>query len=1094
VADDDVTWESTGVADADARLPEITARLDLLGEERFDAELDLAAGRFTLYVAGEPVALSDVLPVLHSLGFVVLDERPLNLRARDGAVAWVYDFRVRLETPVRAGGEDLLVETFRAMWDGLAEVDPFNLLVAGAGLSWREAALLRAYARFLKQVGLPFGPEQVVRVLQRHADTTRLLVDLFTALLDPDGADAVVASGLEDRARAAIEAVAGIDDDRILRAYLSLVRATLRSDFFRHGPGGRPASVITLKFDARAIPDVPEPRPLYEIFVHGPEVEGAHLRFSSVARGGLRWSDRVDDYRTEVLGLVRAQMVKNAIIVPAGAKGVFVAKRGDGAGCYRTFVSALLGVTDNLDVASGEVIAPERVVRRDGDDTYLVVAADRGTAGLSDEANAVSEERGFWLGDAFASGGSTGYDHKAIGITARGTWESVRRHFRELGTAVDADEVTAVGIGDMGGDVFGNGMLLSPHLRLVAAFDHRHVFIDPIPEAERSHAERTRLFELPGSSWADYDPDLISAGGGVWPRTAKSIPISPEAATALGLADGVTSLPSHELVRAILRAPVDLLWNGGIGTYVKAETESHLDVGDKGNDSVRVDAGQVRARVIAEGGNLGITPLGRIEFAQAGGAVNSDAWDNSAGVDCSDHEVNIKILLNSLVAGGRLDRPARDQLLVDMTADVVDLVLTENRAQNELLGTARFRAGELIGVQGRLIAHLEARGLLTRQLESLPGVDEIERRAELGVGLTSPELASLSAHVKLAVKGELLASDLLDEDLFADRLLGYFPVELRRRFPDAIAQHPLRKEILATVLSNELVDTGGISFAFRITEATGASTADVVRAYAAAHDIFGIGSLLVDVRTANTTHVGDALTGEVRRLLERATRWLLTQRPQPVEVAAETARYRDPLRALAPQVSDLLAGADAAIVEARTAAALEWGAEPGEAREVMVLLHRFCLLDVVDLALQQGVDPELAARLYYRLNAHLEVDHLLSAVSALPQGDRWESQVRLLLRSDIYRSVRALCADVLARDGERESAEVLIADWEGANRSRIARSRAILQEISHATPATVTTLSVAVRQLASMVSGSHVPVTAGGLHPTREAPPTASGR
>jgi len=1089
-SDDVVTWEPTGPVGNDTAPAELAARLDLLREGEVDAGFDPDAGVFTLYVAGDPVSLSDVLPVLHSIGFVVLDERPLSLRTPAGAVAWVYEFRVRMDPPVAAGATHLVVDTFRAMWDGLAEVDPFNLLVARVGLSWRQAALLRAYARFLKQVGLPFGPAQVVAVLERHADTTGLLVELFTSLLDPDtsdAGDAVVAADLAERARAAIEAVSGIDDDRILRAYLALVRATVRTDFFRYDEDGRPSPVITLKLDARAVPEIPEPRPVHEIFVHGPEVEGSHLRFSSVARGGLRWSDRAEDYRTEVLGLVRAQMVKNAIIVPAGAKGVFVAKRGDGTHCYRTFVSSLLGVTDDLDVTTGQVIPPHRVVRRDGDDPYLVVAADRGTARLSDDANAVSEGRGFWLGDAFASGGSTGYDHKAIGITARGAWESVRRHFREIGTDADTDEITVVGIGDMGGDVFGNGMLISRRIGLVAAFDHRHVFIDPTPDAERSHTERQRLFELPTSSWADYDPELISAGGGVWPRTAKSIPVSPEAARALGLPDDVGALSSPELVRAILRAPVDLLWNGGIGTYVKAETESHLDVGDKGNDSVRVDAGDVRARVIGEGGNLGITPHGRIAFARAGGAVNSDAWDNSAGVDCSDHEVNIKILLNSLVASGRLDRPARDRLLADMTDDVVDLVLAENRAQNELLGTARSRAAELIGVHGRLIAHLEARGALSRELEALPAEDEIERRADQGAGLTSPELASLAAHVKLAVKGDLLASDVLEEDLFAARLVDYFPAELRRRFPDAIAEHPLRKEILATVLSNELVDTGGISFAFRIAEATGASTEDIVRAYATAHDVFDVAALLGDVRAAATTRVADALTCEVRRLLERATRWLLTQRPQPVEVAAETARYGDAVRALAPLLPGLLVGADAEIVEARAAAAVELGAEPGQAREMMTLLHRFCLLDVVDLALQLGIDPDLAASLYYRLNAHLDVDHLLSSVSALPQRDRWETQARLLLRSDIYRSVRALCVDVLARADGPGSVDALIADWEEANRSRIARSRAILREIGHVSPATVTTLSVAVRQLASMVSGSTVPVTAGGLHPPRLA-------
>jgi glutamate dehydrogenase len=699
-------------------------------------------------------------------------------------------------------------------------------------------------------------------------------------------------------------------------------------------------------------------------------------------------------------------------------------------------------------------------------------------------ANAVAEEQGYWLGDAFASGGSAGYDHKAIGITAQGVWESVRRHFRELDTSADNDELTVVGIGDMGGDVFGNGMLMSSRIRLLAAFDHRHIFLDPTPDPKRAHEERKRLFQLPRSTWADYDASLVSPGGGVWPRTAKSIPISPEAARGLGLFEGTGSLSSHELVKAILRGPVDLLWNGGIGTYIKAHTESHLEVGDKANDNVRVDAREVRARVIAEGGNLGMTSLARIEFAEVGGAVNTDAWDNSAGVDCSDHEVNFKVLLNSAVAGGSLDRSARDRLLADMTDDVVGLVLAENRAQNNLLGTARAQASELIDIHGRLIANLEARGAFTRTLEALPDVDEIQRRAEHGTGLTSPELAVLAAHVKLTIKADLLSSDVLGEDQFTPRLLSYFPAGLQQRFPVELAKHPLRQEILATVVTNELVDTGGMSFAFQLAEATGASTPDIVRAYVAAHDIFDLPQLLRGAASVANTRVADEMTREVRRLLERATRWLLAQRPQPVNAMAETERYRTPIRTMGPLVPKLLGGADAEIVERRAAALVELGATEAQAREVMALLHRFCLLDVVDLTVITGMNLQHVARLYYRLNAHLDVDHLLSAVSSLPQRGRWDSQARLLLRSDIYRAVRALGADVLTGAGDAERVEELIAGWEEANRSRIARSRSILYEISQSSPATWTTISVAVRQLASMASGTNVPITAGGVHPS----------
>ncbi|MFT4305893.1 MAG: NAD-glutamate dehydrogenase, partial [Microbacterium sp.] len=1040
----------------------VISRLESLRPGEMDAALDTAAGLFTLLVCGEPAALSDVLPVLHSLGFVVLEERPAAHRTAAGAAAWSYEFRIRTDPALRADQEDQVVDAFRAVWSGRAESDPFNVLVPRLGLHWREAALLRAYARFLTQAGLPFSSAQVVRVLERHDGVTRRLVGLFRSLLDPDRADAVAAAEAEERIRSDIEGVPGIDDDRILRAFLSLVRSTVRTDFFRVAGDGSPGPVITVKLDSRGIPELPEPRPLFETFVHGPDVEGTHLRFSRVARGGLRWSDRVDDYRTEVLGLVRTQMVKNAIIVPAGAKGVFIAKRGEGADCYRTFVSALLGVTDNLDAAQASVIPPERVVCRDAADSYLVVAADRGTAGFSDLANDVAATRGFWLGDAFASGGSVGYDHKAIGITAKGAWESARRHFRERGMDADADPLTVVGIGDMGGDVFGNGMLLSPRIRLVAAFDHRHIFLDPVPDPTRAHAERARLFRLPRSSWADYDRAAIGAGGGVWPRAAKSIPISAEAAEALGV-PGVSSLSSRELIRAILRAPVDLLWNGGVGTFVKARAETSLDVHDKSNDDLRVDAGEVRARVVVEGGNLGITPRARIELARAGHGVNSDAWDNSAGVDCSDHEVNIKILLDSAVARGGLDAPARDRLLAEMTPEVVELVLAENRAQNELLGTTRAQAAELVDTHGRLIADLEARGVLNRTLEALPADEDIRRRVERGVGLTSPELAVLAAHVKLSLKADLLSSDLLDADALLPRLRAYFPAELRRLFPVEIARHPLRREILATTLTNELVDTGGVAFVFRIAEATGASTPDIARAYVAAHSVFDVPLLLEGVRSAANTRVSDALTREVRRLLERATRWLLAQRPQPVDTAAETERYRDGIRSMSPIVPRLLSGADAEIVKRRMGAVLDQGATEEQAREAMTLLHRFCLLDVIDIAALTGFEPEPVARLYYRINAHLQVDHLLTAVSALPQRERWDSRARLLLRSDIYRAVAAVCVDVLSGADRADDVDALIARWEESNRPRVSRARATLRELSRLTTPGWTALEVAVR-------------------------------
>ncbi|NUV65054.1 NAD-glutamate dehydrogenase, partial [Streptomyces sp. CAI-85] len=683
--------------------------LERLSEERnFSLSLYEPVGaapderRFKIYRKGDAISLSAVLPVLNRLGVEVIDERPYELRCADRSVAWIYDFGLRIPKALGGGTTDLLgddgrerfQEAFSATWTGLAENDGFNALVLGAGLTWRQAMVLRAYAKYLRQAGSTFSQDYMEDTLRTNVHTTRLLVSLFEARMAPErqGAGLEIVDALLEELEAALDQVASLDEDRILRSFLTVIKATLRTNFFQQGADGRPHEYVSMKFDPQAIPDLPAPRPAFEIWVYSPRVEGVHLRFGKVARGGLRWSDRREDFRTEILGLVKAQMVKNTVIVPVGAKGGFVAKQlpdpaedrdawlAEGVASYRTFISALLDITDNM--VAGEVVPPSGVVRHDEDDTYLVVAADKGTATFSDIANEVAQSYDFWLGDAFASGGSAGYDHKAMGITARGAWESVKRHFRELDVNTQVEDFTVVGIGDMSGDVFGNGMLLSEHIRLVAAFDHRHIFIDPNPDAATSYAERRRLFELPRSSWADYDSALISAGGGVFPRTAKAIPVNGHIREALGIASGVTKMTPADLMRAILSAPVDLLWNGGIGTYVKASTESNADVGDKANDPIRVDGQDLRVKVVGEGGNLGLTQLGRIEFARTGGKINTDAIDNSAGVDTSDHEVNIKILLNGLVTEGDMTVKQRNKLLAEMTDEVGALVLRNNYAQN----------------------------------------------------------------------------------------------------------------------------------------------------------------------------------------------------------------------------------------------------------------------------------------------------------------------------------------------------------------------------------------------------------------------------
>ena len=1033
--------------------------------------------RFTLYLADAPVTLTAVLPVLQQLGVEVLDERPAEFVRPDGHRCWVYDFGLSTAGTPWPDSSDSgrFCAAFDAAWRSEAETDRFSALVLRAGLHWREVALLRAYGRYLRQVGSLFGQNYLADVLLAHPDVARGLVALFRARFDPRPDADARAAATDDALRhvtSLIDDVSGLDADRILRGYLGLITATLRTNWFRDRP------YFSFKIDPTAVPDMPSPRPRFEIFVYSPRVEGVHLRFGPVARGGLRWSDRPQDYRTEILGLVKAQAVKNAVIVPVGAKGGFVVKAAQPGPdevevCYRTFISGLLDVTDNL--VDGATVPPPDVVRHDGDDSYLVVAADKGTARFSDVANEVAASYGFWLGDAFASGGSVGYDHKAMGITARGAWESVKRHFAELGVDTQRQDFTVVGIGDMSGDVFGNGMLLSEHIRLVAAFDHRHVFVDPDPDPARGIAERRRLFALPRSSWDDYDRSAISAGGGVWPRTAKAVPVGPEMRAALGLPAEVHTLSPPELIRAILLAPVDLLWNGGIGTYVKASTESHADAGDKANDAIRVDGRMLRVKVVGEGGNLGLTQRGRIEFARAGGKVNTDAIDNSAGVDCSDHEVNIKILLDRLVTAGELDRPARDALLAEMTDEVAELVLDDNRAQNAVLGVGRSHAAEMANVHRRMVADLAERTGLDRDLEVLPADDEFAALEDAGRGLTGPELSTLLAHAKLDLTHRLLGTELPDVPAFAGRLPEYFPTPLRLRYPRPIAGHPLRREIVATMLVNEMVDGGGTSYAFRLAEELSAGVDDAVRAYAVSNAVFDLPGLWAAARGADIpVALADHVVLESRRLLDRASRWFLTNRPQPLAVGAETARFAATVQALSRRVGDMLQGPEAEAVAARAGSLRDEGVPPELARRSAELMHTFGLLDVVELTElserdREPREPDEVAALYYAMSAHLGVDLALTSVSALERGDRWHGLARLALRDDLYASLRAVTLDLLREAAPGTPADEAIALWEQANASRLVRARAALHEIggkkSSGAPLDLATLSVVVRQL-----------------------------
>jgi glutamate dehydrogenase len=1060
--------------------------------------------RFKLYRLA-PLSLSAVLPFLTNLGVEVVDEWPHQLRRSDGALAYIYDFGLlypgELTAPDRA--RDAFCEAFAAAWRGQTESDGLDRLVLTAGLNWRQVVVLRAYAKYLRQIGTAFSNDYIEQCLRANVGMTRRLVRLFEVRFDPDlEQDRHELTGrLVTDVRAELDRVASLDHDRILRAFLGLVLATLRTNHFQVADdapdgevvGGKP--YLSFKFDPKLVPDLPAPRPAYEIFVYSPRVEGVHLRFGKVARGGLRWSDRREDFRTEILGLVKAQTVKNAVIVPTGAKGGFAVKQGGdpgdreawlaaGVASYRTFISGLLDLTDNLastgpegsDGQPGQVVVPPpRVVRHDGDDTYLVVAADKGTASFSDIANAVASDYGFWLGDAFASGGSVGYDHKAMGITAKGAWESVRRHFRELGKDVQTEDVTVVGIGDMSGDVFGNGMLLSEHIRLVAAFDHRHVFLDPDPVAATSFAERQRLFALPRSSWADYDASLISAGGGVFPRTAKSVPVSPQVSVRLGLPSTTTALTPAELISAILRAPVDLLWNGGIGTYVKSSHEADADVGDKANDAIRVDARQLRVRVVGEGGNLGLSQLGRVEAALAGVRVNTDAIDNSAGVDCSDHEVNIKIMLDRIVAAGDLTLKQRNQLLAAMTEEVGSLVLRDNYEQNVLLGNARKQSPGMIPVHGRFIRSLESRGHLDRGLEFLPDDAGLAERTEDGLGLTSPEFSVLVAYAKNTLKEDLIASDLPDDSWFATTLRSYFPARLVQRYGDQLARHPLRREIVTTCLVNEMVNRGGITFAFRAQEETGAGADQVARAYTVCREVFGLPGYVRAVEELDTQVTTDAQTAlylAFRRLLDRAVRWMLSSRPGTLDIGSEIARFAPVVAQLGPQIPDLLVGAEHKSLRRDAEALAAKGVPADLAMRGAALLNVYQLLDITEISATTGLEPGEVARVYFTLSERYAVDAMLVRISGLGRPDRWQALARAALRYDLYAALEALTVAVLTGTPDEQEPTARIAAWEQTNAASVARATQTLEEVRRLEKGDIASLSVALRTLRSVVRSS----------------------
>ncbi|MEZ1319374.1 NAD-glutamate dehydrogenase [Pseudomonas fluorescens] len=1044
-----------------------------------------------LYHADTPLALSDVLPILENLGLRVLGEFPYRLRHTNGREFWIHDFAFTaaegLDLDIQQLN-DTLQDAFVHIVRGDAENDAFNRLVLTAGLPWRDVALLRAYARYMKQIRLGFDLGYIASTLNNHTDIARELTRLFKTRfylarkLSGDDLDDKQ-QRLEQAILTALDEVQVLNEDRILRRYLDLIKATLRTNFYQTDANGQNKSYFSFKFNPHLIPELPKPVPKFEIFVYSPRVEGVHLRFGNVARGGLRWSDREEDYRTEVLGLVKAQQVKNSVIVPVGAKGGFLPRRlplgggrdeiaAEGVACYRIFISGLLDITDNLK--DGALVPPANVVRHDDDDPYLVVAADKGTATFSDIANGIAIDYGFWLGDAFASGGSAGYDHKKMGITAKGAWVGVQRHFRERGINVQEDSITVVGVGDMAGDVFGNGLLMSDKLQLVAAFNHLHIFIDPNPNPATSFAERQRLFDLPRSAWSDYDTSIMSEGGGIFSRSAKSIAISPQMQERFDIkADKLTPT---ELLNALLKAPVDLLWNGGIGTYVKASTESHADVGDKANDALRVNGNELRCKVVGEGGNLGMTQLGRVEFGLNGGGSNTDFIDNAGGVDCSDHEVNIKILLNEVVQAGDMTDKQRNQLLASMTDEVGGLVLGNNYKQTQALSLAARRALPRIAEYKRLMNDLEGRGKLDRAIEFLPAEEQINERVAAGHGLTRPELSVLISYSKIDLKAQLLESLVPDDDYLTRDMETAFPPTLVSKFSEAMRRHRLKREIVSTQIANDLVNHMGITFVQRLKESTGMSPANVAGAYVIVRDIFHLPHWFRQIEALDYKVSADVqleMMDELMRLGRRATRWFLRARRNEQNAARDVAHFGPHLKELGLKLDELLEGPTREGWQKRYQAYVEAGVPELLARMVAGTSHLYTLLPVIEASDVTGQDPAEVAKAYFAVGEKLDITWYLQQISALPVENNWQALAREAFRDDVDWQQRAITISVLQLC--EASVEARLDAWIAQHESMIERWRSMLVEIRAASGTDYAMYAVANRELLDLaLSGQAV--------------------
>jgi glutamate dehydrogenase len=1022
----------------------------------------------------DAIPISDLLPMLENMGLKVIAERPYELEFPGARRAWIQDLELVMQAVPAVAFDALdreIKSAITAVWTGRMDSDGFNQLTLSAGIPWRMVTVLRAYCRYLLQTGLPFSQGYIAQVLENNASIPRLLGELFTTRFDPDMEKAARQRTLARLGRdilAALEEVTGSDEDRILRALWNALSATVRTNAFQTDAAGQLKEYLSFKIESQQLRELPLPKPLFEVFVFSPRMEGVHLRMGYVARGGIRWSDRREDFRTEVLGLMKAQQVKNTVIVPVGAKGGFIVRRlpaereaqqAEVIACYQTLIRGLLDITDNI--VDEKITAPQRVVRHDPDDAYLVVAADKGTATFSDIANAISQEYGFWLGDAFASGGSAGYDHKKMAITARGAWECVKRHFREIGVDIQNQNFSVAGIGDMAGDVFGNGMLQSPHIRLLAAFNHQHIFLDPQPDVVRSFAERQRLFKMPRSSWDDYSRTAISKGGAVYLRSAKNLALSREVQTLLELPAQATP---NEVIKAILKSHVDLLWNGGIGTYVKASTESHSDVGDRSNDAVRIDGRDLNCKVIGEGGNLGLSQLGRIEFARRGGRLNTDFIDNSAGVNCSDVEVNLKILLNAAVRAKQITLAARDRLLVQMTDEVAALVLRNNYLQGQAISTSESQSKQRLSESAYVIRALERSGDLNRSLEYLPSDEDLAERRQAGEGLTRPELSITLSYGKIWLYKALIHSNVPEDPYLSTELNRYFPAPVQKRFAVRIRRHRLRREIIATAITNSLINRMGPVFPIRAQDDTGADPAAIARAYSIAREVFAVRNIWSQIEALDNqipAAVQYSAMFETTRLLGHMSYWLLENRRDDLDIERAVSRYAAKVAELSRELHGVLSITAQARLSTLRSKLVEQHVPDALAMRIASLEELHSALDLVEVAMAARVKVGYAAKAYFDLGERIGLTWIKDQIESLPVDGHWQGVARSTLRDNLYALQSKVTLAVLKSKGRDASARV--DQWLSRHSAPVDSLKRVVVDLRTGSPPDFATLSVALQ-------------------------------